>query len=107
MVVFVEVGLKLLMEVVGGLSTALLAHGDKVLAEDGAIAVDDDKGKRRGFLGIGVSVSMTIRGREDVAQSNLTAADLRLFNSRSDMRCSFSQIMALRFSRSHSAHFSR
>lgn len=101
-----EVGLKLLMEVVGGLSAALLAQGDKVLAEDGAIAVDDDKGKRRGFLG-SVSVIMTIRGREDVAQSKLTAADLRLFNSRSDMRCSFSQIMALRFSRSHSAHFSR
>jgi hypothetical protein len=46
----VEVGLKLLMQLVGGLSAALLAAGNKVLAEDGAVSVDNDKGEGGGFL---------------------------------------------------------
>ena len=100
-----EVGLKLLMQLVGGLSAAVFTSGDKVLAEDGAVAVDDDEGKGRRFLGWSVPyVAEPTRGG---ITSQLTAAVLSPFNSFSAMRCSFSQIMALRFSRSHSAHFSR
>jgi hypothetical protein len=50
--VVVEVGLKFMMQLVGGLSAAVLASGDKLLAEDGAVAIDDDKGKGGGFLGL-------------------------------------------------------
>jgi hypothetical protein len=50
--ILVKVGLKLLMQFMGGLSAAVLALGDKVLPEDGTIAVDDDKSKRRGFLAV-------------------------------------------------------
>lgn len=45
-----KVGLKLLMQLMGGLSAAILTPSNKVLAEDGTIAVDDDKSKRGGFL---------------------------------------------------------
>jgi hypothetical protein len=38
------------MQLVGGLSAALLAAGNKVLAEDGAVSVDNDKGEGGGFL---------------------------------------------------------
>ena len=48
--VVVEVGLKLLMQLVSSLSAAVLASGNKVFAEDGTIAVDDDKRKRGRFL---------------------------------------------------------
>lgn len=41
-----KVGLKLLMQLMGGLSAAILAPSNKVFAEDSTIAVDDDKGKR-------------------------------------------------------------
>lgn len=35
------------MQVVGSLSPALLASGNKVLAEDGAIAIDNDESEGR------------------------------------------------------------
>jgi hypothetical protein len=33
------------MQLMGSLSAALLASGNKILAEDGAIAIDDDESK--------------------------------------------------------------
>lgn len=35
-----------MMKLVSGLSAALLASGNKVLAEDGSIAIDNDEGER-------------------------------------------------------------
>lgn len=45
--IVVKVGLKLLMQLVGGLAAAVLAAGNKVLSKDGAVAVNNDKSKGR------------------------------------------------------------
>jgi len=57
----VEVGLKLLVQLMGGLSAAVLASGNKVLAKDSTIAVDDDEGKRGGFLVVLLHVTQCVR----------------------------------------------
>jgi hypothetical protein len=48
--VFVEVSLKLLMQLVSSLSAALLPTGNKVLPKDSPIPVNNDKGKGGSFL---------------------------------------------------------
>jgi hypothetical protein len=45
----------------GGLSAAVLASGNKVLAKDSTIAVDDDEGKRGGFLVVLLHVTQCVR----------------------------------------------
>ncbi len=42
------------MQLVSGLPAAFLTFGDKVFAEDGAVAVDDDEGEGKGFLRLSV-----------------------------------------------------
>lgn len=41
-----EIRLEMSMQLVGRISTALFAPGNKVFAENGAIAVDDNKSER-------------------------------------------------------------
>lgn len=48
--VVVEVSFKLLVELMSSLSAAFLPSGNKVLPKDSPISIDNDKGKRRGFL---------------------------------------------------------
>lgn len=52
----VEVLFKLLMQLVCCLAATLLASGDERLTEDGPVAVDYNKSKRRRFLGTSGSV---------------------------------------------------
>jgi hypothetical protein len=40
------------MQLVSSISAAFFTSGNKVLAKDSSIAIDDNKGERRGFLGI-------------------------------------------------------